>query len=200
MEKKIIKSGMPFVLAGAAVFLFALIFGIGSVPSYLFAVVAGAAGFAEGGVGDEQYLIAGNLAQYFHQDAGLFIGCLSDADVTRADEFGVRCGAVLLQLSFVPCERDQFAYAPLVFWRFHIMSSQCHDSGCKGTTIKYNESPMVGKDGLTSGKTTHGVVSKREKVKPGVRLPGLKVSMKWVLWVISLLRCGIPTATCRKHR
>ena len=48
MEKKIIKSGMPFVLAGAAVFLFALIFGIGSVPSYLFAVAAGAAGFIAG--------------------------------------------------------------------------------------------------------------------------------------------------------
>jgi len=72
---------------------------------------------------DEQYLIAGNLTQHFHQNAGLFIGCLADADVTRVDEFGVRFGATLLQQPFIPCERDEFAYFPLEFLCFHIMSS-----------------------------------------------------------------------------
>ena len=48
MEKKIIRSGMPFVIAGGAVFVFALIFGIGSGFSYVLAAAAGAAGFVAG--------------------------------------------------------------------------------------------------------------------------------------------------------
>ena len=37
-ETKIIRSGMPFVTAGAAVLLFALIFGMGSVPGYILGI------------------------------------------------------------------------------------------------------------------------------------------------------------------
>ncbi|MBQ9010481.1 MAG: 5-bromo-4-chloroindolyl phosphate hydrolysis family protein [Clostridia bacterium] len=48
METKIIKSGMPFVIAGAAVFVFALVFGIGSVPSYILAAGLGVVGFLAG--------------------------------------------------------------------------------------------------------------------------------------------------------
>ena len=39
---------MPFVCAGAAVLLFALIFGMGSVPAYIVGAVLGAAGFMAG--------------------------------------------------------------------------------------------------------------------------------------------------------
>lgn len=48
MEKKTIRSGAPFVLAGAAVLLVALLFGIGSVISYLIAAAVFAAAFAAG--------------------------------------------------------------------------------------------------------------------------------------------------------
>ena len=48
MEKKTIKSGMPFVTAGGAVFVFALIFGIGSGISYALAAVIGVGGFFAG--------------------------------------------------------------------------------------------------------------------------------------------------------
>ena len=48
METKIIRSGMPFVIAGGAVFVYALIFGIGSIPSYVVAAVLGVAGFVAG--------------------------------------------------------------------------------------------------------------------------------------------------------
>lgn len=48
MEKKTIRSGAPFVLAGAAVLLMALVFGLGGVASYLFAALVGAAAFAAG--------------------------------------------------------------------------------------------------------------------------------------------------------
>ena len=48
MEKKTIKSGMPFVIAGVAVLAFALIFGIGSGFSYVLAALVGVAGFFGG--------------------------------------------------------------------------------------------------------------------------------------------------------
>ena len=48
MEKKTIRSGAPFVLAGAAVLLMALVFGLGGFVSYLFAALVGAAAFAAG--------------------------------------------------------------------------------------------------------------------------------------------------------
>ncbi|MBR5559943.1 MAG: 5-bromo-4-chloroindolyl phosphate hydrolysis family protein [Clostridia bacterium] len=48
MEKKTIRSGAPFALAGAAVLLVALVLGIGSVMSYLIAAAAFALAFAAG--------------------------------------------------------------------------------------------------------------------------------------------------------
>jgi len=48
MEKKVIRSGAPFVCLGAAVLLVALVLGIGSVFSYILAAAAGAAAFAAG--------------------------------------------------------------------------------------------------------------------------------------------------------
>lgn len=48
MEKKTIRSGAPFVTAGAAVLLFAAVFGIGSAVSYILAAAVCAAGFAAG--------------------------------------------------------------------------------------------------------------------------------------------------------
>ena len=48
MEKKTIRSGTPFVLAGAAVLLAALVLGLGSVMSYLIAAAAFALAFAAG--------------------------------------------------------------------------------------------------------------------------------------------------------
>lgn len=48
METKIIRSGMPFVIAGGAVFVYALIFGIGSGLSYVLAAALGVAGFVAG--------------------------------------------------------------------------------------------------------------------------------------------------------
>ena len=47
-ETKVIRSGMPFVCAGAAVLLFALIFGMGGLPGYIAGIAAGAAGYAAG--------------------------------------------------------------------------------------------------------------------------------------------------------
>ncbi len=47
-ETKVIRSGMPFVCAGAAVLVFALIFGMGTVPAYLVGAVLGVAGFIAG--------------------------------------------------------------------------------------------------------------------------------------------------------
>ena len=48
MEKKTIRSGAPFVLAGAGVMLTALVFGLGGVPSYILAALVGAGAFAVG--------------------------------------------------------------------------------------------------------------------------------------------------------
>lgn len=48
MEKRTIRSGAPFVLAGAAVLLVALVLGIGSVFSYVIAALAFAAAFVWG--------------------------------------------------------------------------------------------------------------------------------------------------------
>ena len=48
MEKKTIRSGAPFLLAGVAVFAYALILGIGSLSSYLLAAGAGLLAFAAG--------------------------------------------------------------------------------------------------------------------------------------------------------
>ena len=48
MEKRTIRSGAPFVLAGAGVMLMALVFGLGGVFSYIFAALVGAAAFAAG--------------------------------------------------------------------------------------------------------------------------------------------------------
>jgi len=48
MEKKTICSGAPFLMAGLAVLLFALVCGIGSVISYVLALLAGALGFIGG--------------------------------------------------------------------------------------------------------------------------------------------------------
>lgn len=48
METKTIRSGAPFVLAGAGVMLMALVFGLGGAFSYLFAALVGAAAFAAG--------------------------------------------------------------------------------------------------------------------------------------------------------
>jgi len=48
MEKKTIRSGAPYVAAGAAVLFVALTVGIGSVFSYVIAAAAGAAGFLGG--------------------------------------------------------------------------------------------------------------------------------------------------------
>ena len=48
MEKKKIRSGAPFVCLGAVVLLFALVFGIGSVFSYILAAAAGTAAFVAG--------------------------------------------------------------------------------------------------------------------------------------------------------
>ena len=48
MEKKTIRSGAPFVAAGCAVLLTALVWGLGSLFSYVIAAAAGAAGFAAG--------------------------------------------------------------------------------------------------------------------------------------------------------
>ena len=48
MEKKTIRSGAPYVLAGAAVLLVALTAGIGSVMSYAFAAAALASGYVLG--------------------------------------------------------------------------------------------------------------------------------------------------------
>ena len=48
MEKKTIRSGAPFVCAGAGVLLVALTLGIGTVAQYIFAAAVGAAAFAVG--------------------------------------------------------------------------------------------------------------------------------------------------------
>ncbi|MBQ8618252.1 MAG: 5-bromo-4-chloroindolyl phosphate hydrolysis family protein [Clostridia bacterium] len=48
MEKKTIRSGAPYVLAGAAVLLVALVLGIGSIFSYVIAAAVFAAAFALG--------------------------------------------------------------------------------------------------------------------------------------------------------
>ena len=48
MEKKTIRSGAPFVLAGVAVLLYALVLGVGSVFSYIAAAAAGVLGFSVG--------------------------------------------------------------------------------------------------------------------------------------------------------
>ena len=48
METKVIRSGAPYVTAGLAVLLYALTAGIGSLPSYLFAAAALAAGYLLG--------------------------------------------------------------------------------------------------------------------------------------------------------
>ena len=48
MEKRTIRSGAPFVLAGAGVMLVALVFGLGGVLSYILAALVGAAAFAAG--------------------------------------------------------------------------------------------------------------------------------------------------------
>jgi len=48
MEKKTIRSGAPFVLAGAAVLFAALVLGIGSLGSYIVAAAMGAGGFIIG--------------------------------------------------------------------------------------------------------------------------------------------------------
>ena len=45
MEKRTIRSGAPFLTAGLAVLLAALVLGLGSVFSYVIALAAGAAGF-----------------------------------------------------------------------------------------------------------------------------------------------------------
>lgn len=47
-ETKTFRSGMPFVTAGAAVLLFALVFGMGSVPGYILGIAVGAAGYFAG--------------------------------------------------------------------------------------------------------------------------------------------------------
>ena len=48
MEKKTIRSGAPYVMAGLAVFAVALVLGIGSLLSYGVAAAAGALGFLAG--------------------------------------------------------------------------------------------------------------------------------------------------------
>ena len=48
MEKRIIRSGAPFVMAGAAVLLMALLMGIGSVFSYVIATAVFALAFSAG--------------------------------------------------------------------------------------------------------------------------------------------------------
>ena len=48
MQTKTVRSGAPFVLAGLAVFAFAVIFGIGSVSDYLLAAGAGCLAFVVG--------------------------------------------------------------------------------------------------------------------------------------------------------
>ena len=48
MEKKTIRSGAPFLLAGLAVFAYALILGIGTLSSYVLAAAVGAACFMLG--------------------------------------------------------------------------------------------------------------------------------------------------------
>ena len=48
MEKRTIRSGAPYVLAGAGVMLVALVVGLGGVFSYIFAALVGAAAFAAG--------------------------------------------------------------------------------------------------------------------------------------------------------
>ena len=48
MEKRTIRSGAPYVLAGAGVMLVALAVGLGGVFSYIFAALVGAAAFAAG--------------------------------------------------------------------------------------------------------------------------------------------------------
>ncbi len=45
MEKKTIYSGMPFICGGVGVLLYALVFGIGSVPSYPIAAIVGVAAY-----------------------------------------------------------------------------------------------------------------------------------------------------------
>ena len=49
MEKKTIHSGAPFVLAGAAALVYALVFGMGTVSGYLIAAGVALAGYAVGG-------------------------------------------------------------------------------------------------------------------------------------------------------
>ena len=48
MEKKTIRTGAPFVVAGFAVMACALVFGLGGLLSYAVAAAAGAAGFVAG--------------------------------------------------------------------------------------------------------------------------------------------------------
>ena len=48
MEKKTIHSGAPFILAGAAALLYALVFGIGTLSGYLIAAGLALVGFAAG--------------------------------------------------------------------------------------------------------------------------------------------------------
>ena len=48
MEKRILRTGAPFVLAGGAVLAVALIVGLGAWPTYLVAAAAGIAAFAAG--------------------------------------------------------------------------------------------------------------------------------------------------------
>jgi hypothetical protein len=48
MEKKVVRSGAPFVCLGAGVLLYALVFGVGSFFSYIVAAAVGAAAFMAG--------------------------------------------------------------------------------------------------------------------------------------------------------
>ena len=48
MEKKTIRSGAPFLLAGLGVMAVALLVGLGSLPTYLLAAAAGAGLFVLG--------------------------------------------------------------------------------------------------------------------------------------------------------
>ena len=48
MEKKIIRSGMPFITAGGCVLLYALIFGMGTIPGYVLGAALGVLGYLGG--------------------------------------------------------------------------------------------------------------------------------------------------------
>ena len=117
---------MPFVCAGAAVLLFALIFGMGSVPAYIVGAVLGAAGFMAGRlvfpdrtVEVEDALITEARAQ-LDRIAAANAG-IADAGLTaRIDDIEQTGRKILLRLEEQPGMLSQL----LTFLRYYLPTTE----------------------------------------------------------------------------